>query len=203
VDEVPAIFDLIELEGIPRVCFYHLVYAGRGDAIRRNDLSHEQTRSTLEYIMDRSAALHRAGNKVEVLTVDNHADAAYLYMRLQKESPHRAENALQLLRMNGGNGSGVSIGCVSWNGDVHPDQFWRNQVVGNVREKPFSAIWTDPENPLLSKLRNRKEFMKCRCMHCRFLDICNGNLRCRAEAATGDVWGDDPACYLSDEEIAL
>jgi len=27
------------------------------------------------------------------------------------------------------------------------------------------------------------------------------NFRVRAEAATGDLWACDPACYLSDEEI--
>jgi hypothetical protein len=25
----------------------------------------------------------------------------------------------------------------------------------------------------------------------------------RAEAATGDLWGCDPACYLSDDEIGI
>ena len=41
-----------------------------------------------------------------------------------------------------------------------------------------------------------------RCRRCRFLKLCNGNMRVRAEAATGDVWGEDPACYLTDQEIA-
>ena len=30
-----------------------------------------------------------------------------------------------------------------------------------------------------------------------------GNLRARGEAATGNVWGVDPACYLTDQEIGL
>jgi 12,18-didecarboxysiroheme deacetylase len=202
VADIPAIFDLLEEEGIPRICFYHLAYAGRGGAIRQDALDHAQTRQALDLIMDRTAALHNQGKKVEVLTVDNHVDGPYLYMRLQREDPARAANALKLLRMNGGNSSGIGIGAVSWNGDVHPDQFWRNHTVGNIKDRPFSEIWTDPDQPLLSKLRNRKEYLHCRCMRCRFLPVCNGNLRARAEAATGDPWGDDPACYLSDEEIA-
>jgi len=36
---------------------------------------------------------------------------------------------------------------------------------------------------------------------CRFLEVCGGNFRARAEAATGNLWGVDPACYLTDEEI--
>jgi radical SAM protein with 4Fe4S-binding SPASM domain len=202
VADLDGIFDLIENRRIPRICFYHLAYAGRGGAIRSDALDARQTRSAVDLIIDRTAALHSQGKKVEVLTVDNHVDGPYLYMRLTREDPARAANALQLLRMNGGNSSGVGIGAVSWNGDVHPDQFWRNHTVGNVKERPFSRIWTDPDQPLLAKLRDRKEHLNCRCTRCRFLPVCNGNLRARAEAATGDPWGDDPACYLTDEEIA-
>jgi 12,18-didecarboxysiroheme deacetylase len=202
VDDLPGIFDLIEREQIPRVCFYHLVYTGRGGSLRDATLSHERTRRTLDLIMDRTAAMHADGRKVEVLTVDNHADGPYVYLRLLREDPARAAECLELLRMNGGNSSGVGIGCVSWNGDVLPDQFWRHHVLGNVRRRPFSEIWSDPAQPLLAKLRDRKAHLHCRCLRCRWLDVCNGNFRARAEADTGDLWGDDPACYLTDEEIA-
>ncbi len=202
VDDLPGIFDLIEREQIPRVCFYHLVSAGRGGALRNATLSHERTRRTLDLIMDRTAAMHAAGRKVEVLTVDNHADGPYVYLRLLREDPARAAECLELLKMNGGNSSGVGIGCVSWNGDVLPDQFWRHHVLGNVRRRPFSEIWNDPDQPLLARLRDRKARLRCRCLRCRWLDVCNGNFRARAEADTGDLWGDDPACYLTDEEIS-
>jgi len=202
IADLPGIFDLIEREGIPRVCFYHLAYTGRGDKLREATLSNAQTRETVDLIIDRTKALHDAGKPLEVLTVDNHADGPYVYLRMLKDDPKRAPGCLDLLNMNGGNSTGIGIGCVSWNGDVLPDQFWRHHVLGNVRERPFSEIWTDPNEPLLSKLRNRKEHMKCRCMNCRWLSVCNGNFRARAEAATGDMWGDDPACYLTDEEIA-
>ncbi|MFP4053059.1 MAG: radical SAM protein [Phycisphaerae bacterium] len=203
VAELPAIFDLIEAEEIPRVCFYHLVGTGRAEDLGGDHLPHARTRAALDLMMDRTADLLARGRQVEVLTVDNHADGPYVYLRLLQEDPARAAEAMELLKMNAGNSTGIGIGCVSWNGDVLPDQFWRWRVLGNVRNCRFSEIWSDPQQPLLRKLRNRKQHLRCRCLRCRFLDVCNGNFRARAEAATGDPWGEDPACYLTDAEIAL
>jgi radical SAM protein with 4Fe4S-binding SPASM domain len=110
---------------------------------------------------------------------------------------------LQLLRWNGGNSSGVGIGAVDHQGNVHADQFWQHYTFGNVRERPFSQIWTDTDDPLMAGLKHRKPLLKGRCAACQYLDICNGNFRVRAEAVYGDVWTPDPACYLTDEEIGL
>ena len=186
---------------IPRICFYHLVYAGRGSNLIQNDLSHDETRKVVDLIINRTADLHRRGKPTEVLTVDNHADGPYLYLRMQKENPERAQEVLKLLKMNQGNSSGHGIGCVSWDGEVHADQFWRHTSFGNVKERPFSEIWTDASNKLLMKLKNKRAHVKGRCATCRWLDICGGNFRVRAEAVTGDLWAPDPACYLTAEEI--
>jgi 12,18-didecarboxysiroheme deacetylase len=202
VGDIPAIFDLLETMDIPRVCFYHLVYAGRGSKMVEEDLSLEGTRRAVDLIIDRTRALHDKGLNKEVLTVDNHADGPYLYLRLRQEDPQRAQEVLELLRMNEGNNSGRGIGCVSWDGEVYADQFWRHHSFGNVRQRPFSEIWTDPHDPLLLQLKEKKNHVKGRCAACTWLDVCGGNFRVRAEAVTGDVWAPDPACYLSDEEIA-
>ena len=199
--DLPGMFDLLYEEQVPRICCYHLVCAGRGAGMAAEELSHVETRRAVDLIIERTAEFHRAGFPAEVLTVDNHCDGAYLYLRLLRENPARAEEALRLLRMNGGNSSGIGIGCVSWDGQVYPDQFWRQQALGNVRERPFSEIWTDTSHPLLAGLRERKALLGGRCARCRWLDICNGNFRARAEAATGDPWAPDPACYLREEEI--
>ncbi len=200
--EIPGLFDLLEEKQIPRICFYHLVYAGRGTSLINDDVSHEETRRIVDLIMDRTRDLHDRGKPREVLTVDNHADGPYVYLRLKKENPRRAEEVLELLKMNEGNNSGRGIGCVSWDGEVHADQFWRHYSFGNVRQRPFSEIWTDTlSDPLLARLKEKKKHVKGRCADCRWLDICGGNFRVRAEAVTGDLWAPDPACYLTDEEI--
>jgi 12,18-didecarboxysiroheme deacetylase len=202
VDEIPSIFDLLEEMDIPRVCFYHLVYAGRGSNLVKDDLSHAETRKTLDLIMDRTKNFHDQGKAKEVLTVDNHADGPYLYLRLLREDPEQAKKVLELLKMNEGNNSGRGIGCVSWDGEVYADQFWRHYSFGNIRKRLFSEIWTDVSEPLLGKLKEKKLYVKDRCARCNWLDICGGNFRVRAEAFYGDVWAPDPACYLTDEEIS-
>jgi 12,18-didecarboxysiroheme deacetylase len=202
-EEIPKVFDFVEEMKIPRICFYHLVYAGRGTKLMEYDLSHEETRKWVDYIIDRTKELHDKGHKVEVLTVDNHADGPYLYLRMKREGNPRAEEVYQLLLMNGGNNSGVGIGCVSWDGEVHADQFWRHYSFGNVRKRPFSEIWMDTSDPLMAKLKEKKKHVKGRCAKCQFLEVCGGNFRVRAEAATGDTWAPDPACYLTDEEIGI
>lgn len=199
--DIPFIFQLIKDLEVPRVCFYHLVYAGRGSDLVEEDLTHAETRAAVTLIMDQARALYDAGTPKEVLTVDNHADGPLVYERLKKEDPKRAEQVLELLSWNEGNSTGRGIGCISWDGSVHADQFWRNHTFGNVLERPFSQIWDDPAIDLLHKLKDKRPHLHCRCNRCRYLNICGGNFRARAEAVTGDIWGDDPACYLTDEEI--
>ncbi|MGB9928413.1 MAG: 12,18-didecarboxysiroheme deacetylase [Methanosarcina sp.] len=204
VADIPAIFELLEKEKIPRICFYHLVYAGRGSEMVNEDLSLEESRKAVDLILEKTRQLHEKGFPAEVLTVDNHCDGPYLYMKLLKENPERAAEVFELLSMNQGNSSGIGIGCVSWDGSVHADQFWRHYSFGNVRERPFSEIWNDLSDELMAGLKDRKPLIKAngdRCAKCKWFDVCNGNFRVRAEAVYGNVWADDPACYLTKEEI--
>jgi radical SAM protein with 4Fe4S-binding SPASM domain len=201
--EIPAIFQLVEAEGIERVCYYHLAYSGRGGSLQEEDITHAQTRSVVDTIGEHALDLHRRGLSKEILTVSNHADGVYLYLKLRENDPQRADRVLRLLQANGGNNSGIKIGAVDDRGNVHPDQFWWHYSLGNVRQKKFGDIWTDTSEPLLSGLKNRKSLLKGRCARCRYLDLCNGSLRVRAEAVFGDVWAEDPACYLTDREIGI
>ena len=127
-------------------------------------------------------------------------------MELLKEDPQRAAEVLQLLQWNQGNSSGNGIACISWDGEVYADQFWRHYSFGNVKDRPFSEIWSDtsrttPQSELMHRLKDKRPWVNGRCKECRWLDICGGNFRVRAEAV-GNLWAPDPACYLTDEEIA-
>jgi len=202
-ESLPDIFDLIERENIPRACFYHLVYSGRGSAMLDQDVAHAQSRKAMDFIMEKVWEFHAKGLDKEILTVDNHADGVYIYLKVRERDPARAEQILRYLQINGGNRSGIAVANIDWLGNIHPDQFSMNHTVGNVREEPFSVVWKRGDHPILAGLRNRKPLLKGRCARCRWLDICNGNFRARAEGATGDFWAADPGCYLTDEEIGL
>lgn len=203
VEQLPAVLDLLETEDIPRCCVYHLAYAGRGDRIRAYDLEPDETRAAVDYVFARSRDFHQRGVEKEILTVDNHADGPLLYLKVLEEQPQRADEVYRLLSWNGGNQSGIAIGCVDPQGNVHADQFSWHYSFGNVRQRPFSAIWMDTSEPRLAILKDRKTHLKGRCRSCRYLDICNGNLRVRAERYFGDFLAPDPSCYLTDEEIGI
>lgn len=199
--ELGEIFRIVEQEEIGRLCIYHLVYAGRGAYLSGIDLTVDEKRKMMTRLMQQVETWNEKGREVEVMTVDNHADAPFIYLRLQETNPARADQALELIRNNGGNRSGIAIGCIDSFGFVHPDQFTSHHTVGSIRERPFSEIWRDPRVQLLEGLRTRKTLLQGRCATCRWLKVCNGNFRARAEAATGDYWQSDPGCYLLDSEI--
>ena len=204
IEELENIFDFIERENIDRVCFYHLVYSGRGTEMMEEDVTPAQSRKAMDIIIRRTRDFEARGLKKEILTVDNHCDGVYMYLKALAEGDEAL--ALQIekyIAMNGGNRSGMAFGEVDPMGYVHPDQFTQHHTFGNVRERKFGDIWSDTTVPLLAGLKDRKPLLKGRCSQCRFLDNCNGNFRTRAEAKTGDFWESDPSCYLTDEEIGL
>ena len=202
-EELDKIFDFIEEKNIDRVCFYHLVYSGRGNQMMGQDVNPEESRQAMETIVRRTIDFEKRGLQKEILTVDNHCDGVYLYLRTLKDDPKKAAEIKRLIGLNGGNRSGIAFSEVDPLGNVHPDQFTQHVTFGNVRERKFGDIWTDVSHPILAGMKDRQPLLKGRCSKCQYLDICNGNFRTRAEAVTGDFWESDPACYLTDEEIGL
>ena len=204
IRELENIFDFIEEKNINRVCFYHLVYSGRGSRMMDEDVTPEESRRAMDIIIRRTRDFEERGLEKEILTVDNHCDGVYMYLKaLSEGEKETAEQILKYISMNGGNRSGIAFGEVDPMGYVHPDQFTQHHTFGNVRERKFGDIWMDTADPIMRGLKDRKPLLKGRCAKCRFLANCNGNFRTRAEAKTGDFWASDPSCYLTDEEIGV
>jgi radical SAM protein with 4Fe4S-binding SPASM domain len=201
-NDLDEIFDFIEREQINRACFYHLCPAGRGSSLAA--LTPDETRCAVDTICDRTRDLNQRGRRTEILMVDNHCDGPYLYLKMLAERHERADQVRQMLEWNGGArySSGVGIANIDFFGNVHADQFSMQRSFGNVKQRPFSAIWQDTTDPVMAGLKDRLKLLEGRCATCRFKTMCGGGLRARAEAMTGDPWASDPLCYLTDEEIA-
>ncbi|MEI6634576.1 MAG: radical SAM protein, partial [Chlamydiota bacterium] len=202
IEGLGAVIDLALSSGASRLCVYHLVPCGRGKEMGGEILAPREARDAMDLILRKAREAHRRNPAFELLTVDNHADGVYLYLRLRAEDPGRAEAARSLLDRAGGNRSGIGIACVDARGNVFPDQFSRSLVLGNVRERGFHDIWRDEGNTMLRDLRNRAGRLKGRCGRCGWKGLCNGNMRARALAVHGDLWAEDPGCYLTEGELA-
>jgi radical SAM protein with 4Fe4S-binding SPASM domain len=193
--QLADILDFIERRRIRRVVFAHLVYAGRGNS-PQNDLTHGQKRRALDAILECAEDFNRRGVAIKIATDENHVDGIYLYLRLARRNPLRARGAYRLLPACGAGvrGAGVGLAGIDSVGGVHPDPYWANYNLGNVRETPFSEIWEKSPDSLLQGLRDPLSLLKGRCANCRWKQTCGGNLRVRAEEFFGDPWMSDPAC---------
>lgn len=200
-EQVPAVFDIAASVGVRRICFYHLIRAGRAKMLENQALTAEQTRRVVDVIIERTQDFAARDLVDEVLTVDNHADGPYLLIAMKRQNNPRYEQAKDLLLANGGNRIGERIVCVGWDGDVYPDQFWRNYSLGNVTDKTLQTIWQSSSDPVLNKLRNKSRFADARCLKCRWFALCKGNYRFLGDEKDDRCWLNEPACYLTDEEI--
>ncbi len=196
--DVPAVIDLLAENDIPRFCLYHLVPSGRADFSQ--DISNDERRELIDWLIRKAIELHDSGYVTEILTVDNPADGVYLHLWLKERGEEeKAREALEFLKLRGSDNSGKRIACVDAEGFIHPNQFWWDYSCGNVRETPLSEVWLNPKDELLIKLREKTKHLRGRCGKCKFREWCGG-FRLRALRA-GDLWGADPSCYLRDDEI--
>ncbi|MFV0359837.1 heme d1 biosynthesis radical SAM protein NirJ [Tropicimonas sp.] len=194
---------LCEDEGVDKFYLSHLVYAGRGDKNRGDDTQRERTRRAMDILIDRAWSAVRSGGPLEIVTGNNDADAVYFLQWVERNfDVGPAAHVRDHLLAWGGNSSGLGVANIAPLGTVHPDTYWSDYTIGNVRTAPFSALWTGPD-PMLATLRQRPRPLKGRCGACAFADVCGGNTRIRALQITGDPWAEDPACYLSDAEIGI
>jgi radical SAM protein with 4Fe4S-binding SPASM domain len=207
-NKIPTVFDIAAEANIRRICFYHLVKAGRAKKMTDNNLTAVETRHAVDTIIEKTEEFVQKKLVDEVLTVGNHADGPYLLLKLQqnstsKDAARTTHNARRFLLANGGNKIGEKIASVGWDGSVHPDQFWRNYSLGNVKDKTFKEIWNNQDEPVLNKLRNKSRFTDKRCSKCKWFDLCKGNFRFLGPDPSEKNWLLEPACYLTDEEIAI
>jgi len=202
-DDYPLLLDLLEQEDIDKFYLSHLNYGGRGNKNRNTDVIQKMTRDAMDLLFDTCLETLKSGKKRDFVTGNNDADGVYLLEWAKKRFPDSVDHLREKLVQWGGNSSGINIANIDNLGNVHPDTFWWHYSVGNVRKRPFSEIWQDTSDPLMAGLKQKPRPLKGRCGACQQVAICGGNTRVRAHQTTGDIWAEDPACYLSDEELGI
>ncbi|MBF0134661.1 MAG: heme d1 biosynthesis radical SAM protein NirJ [Magnetococcus sp. DMHC-1] len=199
-----ALLDLATREGVERIYLSHLNHAGRGQANLQMAPTPATTRTIMTHIFQTALADLQQGSLREFVSGNNDADGPFLLDWIRAHLPAKEAAAQTILQRWGGNASGVGIANIDNRGNVHPDIFWWNHSLGNVRTTPFSRIWSDANpDPLLRGLRQKPRPLEGRCGQCHYLTICGGNTRVRAFQATGNPWAADPGCYLADNEIGV
>lgn len=203
VDDFPGMLKLMDDEDVDKFYLSHLNYGGRGNRNRKDDAVHAMTRQVMDALFEKCLERLRSGRPAEFVTGNNDADGVYLLNWVRRRFPEHVDTIHARLRQWGGNASGVNIANIDNLGNVHPDTFWWHYTLGNLRDRSFSAIWSDLSDPLMAGLKQSPRPVEGRCAACGHLDICNGNTRVRAHQTTGNAWAEDPGCYLTDEEIGL
>ena len=201
--DFPAVLDLMRQEKIDRFYFSHLNYAGRGNHNRRDDAHFAMTRTAMDRLFDTCLADIESGRPREYVTGNNDADGLYFLHWVERRFPDKADHIRAKLIQWGGNASGMNVANIDNLGNVHPDTMWWHHTIGNVKDRPFGDIWTDTTDPVMAGLKMHPRAVTGRCGSCRYLNICNGNSRVRAGQVSGDVWAEDPGCYLDDGEIGV
>lgn len=200
-EELPEILALAEREGVEKFYLSHLVYAGRGNKNRGTDASWDITRIVMTSLIEAAWIALERGDAREFVTGNNDADGVFLYFWARERFADRAAHLRAKLVQWGGNSSGVNVANIDNLGNVHPDTMWWHHTIGNVRARAFGDIWRDTSDPIMAGLKARPRVISGRCGACAYFDICGGNTRVRAQRLTGDAFAEDPACYLTDEEI--
>ena len=189
------IFELAETKGIDKIYISHLVYSGRGLDNLKIDLDKEERRRWVEYIIDKAFEYYESGKDIDIVTGNMEMDALMLYRRLLEYDPSAADRLMERLKKWGGNSAGRNLVNIDSEGNVKPDPFFP-VVLGNIFDKDFDEIWLDQKNELLAKLRRHPRKIGGKCETCEWVDICNGGSRPRAWAVHGDLWAEDPSCYI-------
>ena len=202
-EDMPALLQMMDDEGVDKFYLSHLNYAGRGNKNRKDDAHHKLTRKAMEILFENCLEDIREGKNREYVTGNNDADAVFLLLWAQHYFPEHVEALRAVLEQWGGNATGINVSNIDNLGNVHPDTMWWNYDLGNVRERPFSEIWQDTSDPLMAGLKQRPRPVTGRCGSCDYLKICNGNTRVRAFQTSQDYWAEDPGCYLTDSEIHI
>ena len=194
--EVPRMVDFAAELGLQRVSVYLLDTIGRAEGLLRDLPGPGELRGLVDMLMEKA---REYDGVLEILLVRMNFAGVYLADRLSRTR----REFLEYLELVGHQGDcGRKTISIYPDGTVRPCQFLEPIVVGDLRRQSLREILT-PENPRLRPfMESHRHLRGPKCGSCPFRAVCGGGSRNRALAATGDFWGDDPACFIEPRRIA-
>jgi radical SAM protein with 4Fe4S-binding SPASM domain len=181
---VEEMHTLAESLGIDAFHIFMLVPTGRGSEMLAEELP------PLEYEKVLTWAYHR--QKTSSLHFKP-TDAPHYYRIIRQLAKAEGKKVTReeygLDAMTRGCLGGITFCFISHVGDIQPCGYFDMQL-GNVKEKPFSEIWT--ESKVFNDLRDYS-LLKGKCGACEFKAVCGG-CRARALEVTGDYLEAEPYC---------
>ncbi len=199
-DSFYAMFDLVEELKADKLYISHLVYSGRGLDNLKIDISKQERRKFVEFIIDKAFEYYHNNKNLDIVTGNMEMDAVLLLKRFEKDYPQYVDDLTKRLKSWGGNSAGDRLGNMDWIGNVKPDPFFP-KYIGNYLQDDFKDIWSGKSSDIVKKLREKPRQIGGKCSSCRYIDICNGGSRSRAYAIYDDLWAEDPSCYLTKQEV--
>lgn len=186
-DLLPRLHDLAAELGAKAFHPFLLVPTGRGKELADVELSADEYEAALGWVCERQRT-----SPLELKPTDA---PQYRRIVLERtgETPVPRGGACQEERASRpftrGCLAGTGFCFISHVGDVQPCGYFDLRL-GNVRERPLSAIWR--ESPVFDDLRH-PERLKGKCGVCEYKAVCGG-CRARALARTGDYLAPEPYC---------
>jgi radical SAM protein with 4Fe4S-binding SPASM domain len=199
IGDLGFIFELAERENIPKVYISHLVYSGRGLDNLKMDISKKQRLEAVDFIIDKAFEYFENGKDIDIVTGNMEMDALRFLERFAQKYPDLKDEMRKRLVKWGGNSAGRKLLNINSEGDIRPDPFFPFNI-GNILKDDFVEVWQDKPNEMLQKLRVHPREIGGICKECEDIDICNGGSRSRAYAIYGDLWAEDPSCYMKGEK---
>ncbi len=201
INSLEHIFALSKLHDIQKIYISHLVYSGRGFDNLNIDLDKEQRKKVVEFIIDKAFTYYKQNKDIEIVTGNMEPDAILFLKMFEKRYPNLKDIMYQRLLNWGGNSAGRKLLNIDSKGFVKPDPFFP-KTLGNILKSDLDEILDAKNNPLLKRLKAHPREILGKCSICKYIDICNGGSRSRAYAIHGDIWAEDPSCYLDEKEIS-
>ncbi len=191
LSQMPFIIEAIENMGLKRFAVCQHIVGSDWKAVK------EERREIINFLIDYAMK----NPEMEVVTEQLYDDGVYLLQRVAESDPGLASEMEKLLARQGGCPAGDRIVNVDYRGNVHLCPYWQDRTIGNIREQKLSDICFDEENEILVMMKDKTQYLKGKCGRCRYNHLCRG-CGARAEEMCGDLFGADPACYLTEEEVA-